>query len=348
MATTGVSVIEDAISHAVKKGASDIHINAEQQAIIRVNGDLHQAQGPEISDRSIAAWLEKNLDADSLEELDREGDVDFALSRENETRLRISAFHHQGKHALAIRLLQSRIPDFNQLSLPEVMRTWPERQTGLIIVTGPTGSGKSTTLASLVNSANISRAAHIVSIEDPVEFIYPPGVSTIQQREIGLDASGFPRAVRAALREDVDILVLGEMRDAETISAALAVAETGHLVFATLHTPGAPHAIDRIIDAFEPFEQPLIRSRLAASLVGIVYQRLIKATDGGRVAGFEILVGNTAIRNLIREGKTHQIPSMMTTGMNEGMCTMEHYIRQLVAANRVSADEAKRFLAKNV
>lgn len=348
MATSGVSIIEDTIAYAIKKRASDVHIKAEEKAFIRVDGDLLHAQGSEISDKTIALWLEKNLDADSLEELELQGDIDFALSRENQIRLRISAFHHQGKHALAMRLLQSQIPDFDQLSLPQVMRSWPERQTGLIIVTGPTGSGKSTTLASMVNAANVTRAAHIISIEDPVEFIYPPGLSLIQQREIGLDASGFPRAVRAALREDVDILVLGEMRDAETISAALAVAETGHLVFATLHTPGAPHAIDRIIDAFEPFEQPLIRSRLAASLVGIVYQRLIKATDGGRLAGFEILVGNTAIRNLIREGKTHQIPSMITTGMSEGMCTMEHYIRQLVAAKRVSTEEAQQFLAKNI
>lgn len=340
--------IDEIISRAIQDVASDIHISANRKPVLRINGELLELPSSNVTNRSITTWLEDNIDADGLEELENEGDIDFAISSENQARIRVSAFLHQGTNALAMRILQSTIPNFDDLNLPVVMRSWPDRQTGLVIITGPTGSGKSTTLATLVNHANISRASHIVTIEDPIEFVYPQALSVVQQREVGLDASSFPRATRAALREDIDILVLGEMRDAETISAALAVAETGHLVFATLHTPSAPHAIDRIIDAFEPTEQPLIRSRLSSSLLGIAYQRLLPAQGGGRLAAFEIVVGNTAIRNLIREGKTHQIPSLMVTGMAEGMRTMEYAVRHLVAEERISQDVAEKFLSRNL
>lgn len=336
------------LKFAVEEGASDIHIGAGQTPVIRINGDLVFIEAQPLSDKNIENWLKTYLDEDSITKLYEEGDFDFAFPTDDGVRFRANAYLTQGQLGVALRILNSKIPTFDDLKLPNVMRAWSERQTGLIIVTGPTGSGKSTTLASLVNAANQTRPLHTVTIEDPIEFILPAGLGTIHQREIGIDTNDFPRAVRAALREDVDILVLGEMRDQETISAALTVAETGHLVFATLHTPSATQAIDRIIDAFEAAEQPLIRSRLAASLVGVAYQRLIKSTDGKRMGAFEVLVGNYAVKNLIREGKTHQIPNVMTTAMNEGMQTMQHSIKELIKSGFISETEGKEFLAQNI
>lgn len=336
------------LKNAVSAGASDIHIGADQQPVMRVNGDLVFIDAQALSDKNIETWLKNHLDEELMAKLYDEGDADFAFPLEDGVRFRANAFMTQGQLGLALRILNSKIPTFDDLNLPNIMRSWSERQTGLVIVTGPTGSGKSTTLASLVNAANQSRPLHTVTIEDPIEFILPEGQGTIHQREIGIDASNFPRAVRAALREDVDILVLGEMRDQETISAALTVAETGHLVFATLHTPSATQAIDRIIDAFDAGEQPLIRSRLAASLVGVAYQRLIKSNDGKRTGAFEVLVANYAVKNLIREGKTHQIPNVMTTAMNEGMQTMQHAIKELIKAGTITEAQGKDFLAQNI
>jgi twitching motility protein PilT len=214
-------------------------------------------------------------------------------------------------------------------------------------VTGPTGSGKSTTIASLVNAAHQSRNLHVVTIEDPIEYVLPPGRGIVRHREIGIDTPTFPRAVRAALREDVDILVIGEMRDQETISAAITVAETGHLVFATLHTSGAAQAVDRIIDAFDAAEQPLVRSRLSSCLIGIIYQRLIKTQPSGRTGAFEVLVSNYGVRNLIREGKTHQIPNLMTTNKADGMQTMEMALKELAAQGKISQDQVSQFLKTN-
>jgi twitching motility protein PilT len=342
------SVIDRLINKAASKRASDLHISSGTQASLRINGELSEVDSQVFSERQIQSWLEENLDPDSLAELEDQGDIDFAHTVEERVRIRVSAFLQQGRTSLSIRILQNEIPTMDDLLIPDVMRSWTTKQTGLVIITGPTGSGKTTTLASLVNEINLHRRSHILSIEDPIELLYPHGASIVHQREIGLDAPDFPRAVRAALREDVDVLVLGEMRDSETISAALAVAETGHLVFASLHTPGAPHAIDRIIDAFAPNEQPLIRSRLASSLLGVVYQRLIPTVTGGRMAAFEILVGNNAIKNLIREGKTHQVPSMMTTAMSEGMRTMSHEVKRLVSEGYISEDHAHVFMASNI
>ena len=263
-------------------------------------------------------------------------------------RFRCSAYKERGRLTLALRFLQTRIPDFDELGLPEVVRNWHDRQTGLVIVCGPTGSGKSTTMASLVNAINHERSEHILTIEDPVEYVIQPEKSTIRQREVGSDASDFPRAVRAALREDIDILIIGEMRDPETMAAAITVAETGHLVFATLHTSSAAQAVDRIIDAFQPEEQPLIRSRLSSVLVGVVYQRLLPKVSGGRCGAFEVLVANYPIKNLIREGKTFQIPNMMTTGAGVGMQTMSAALQQLAQKGDITADQAKSFLEQNV
>jgi twitching motility protein PilT len=342
------SIIDRLILKASDKDASDLHISGGAESLMRVNGELTEIEKQVISQRQITSWLESILEPESIADLDAHGDIDFAHTIDDRVRVRVSAFSQQGGSSLAIRILKNQIPTPDDLMIPEVMRNWTTKQTGLVIITGPTGSGKTTTLASLVNEINKSHRAHILTIEDPIELIYPAGACIVHQREIGLDAPDFPRAVRAALREDVDVLVLGEMRDSETISAALSVAETGHLVFASLHTPGAPHAIDRIIDAFAPNEQPLIRSRLASTLLGVVYQRLLPTHTGTRMAAFEILVGNNAIRNLIREGKTHQIPSMMTTAMSEGMRTMSHEIKRLVSEGHLSEEQATTFLSSNI
>ena len=346
--STALSVIDRLIVKAASQNASDVHISSGQSVSFRINGELSEVEGSPNSDRQLHAWLEEVLDSSALEELEEQGDIDFAHTVDDKVRIRVSAFLQQGRASLAIRILQNEIPSMDELLIPQVMRTWTTKQTGLVIVTGPTGSGKTTTLASLVNEINTTKHCHILTIEDPIELLYPDAKSIIHQREIGLDVPDFPRAVRAALREDVDVLVLGEMRDSETISAALAVAETGHLVFASLHTPGAPHAIDRIIDAFQPNEQPLIRSRLASTLLGVAYQRLIPTQNGRRMAAFEILIGNNAVKNLIREGKTHQIPSMMTTGMGEGMKSMSHELARLVQEGFISQEQATGFTSANV
>lgn len=348
-----MSVSGDAIgqilSWGIKSRASDIHLTADAEAFIRVNGRLQVIAKPAIiSAADIEKWLKGNLGEPYERNLADLGDVDFAFEDKNGVRFRVSAFKTKGILAVSIRILNSDIPTFDQLNIPEVMRSWSYRQNGLVIITGPTGSGKSTTMASLVSAANQAEPLHITTIEDPIEYVIPAGLGVVHQREIGLDVHDYVRATRAALREDVDILVLGEMRDQETISAALTVAETGHLVFATLHTPSASQAIDRIIDAFEPAEQPLIRSRLASTLVGVAYQRLIPTIDDQRIAAFEILVGNSAIRNLIREGRTFQIPNIMTTARNEGMVNMEHSIKELISMGKIDAKVGADFLKLNV
>jgi twitching motility protein PilT len=347
MAVTGKAV-EQVLSLGVTSEASDIHITADAIAAIRVNGQLVEASSSALSAAEIQMWLKNYLDANDFKKLEDQGDIDFAFQDKKGVRFRVSAYYTKARLALAIRILNSTIPSFDDLNVPSVMRTWSNRQNGLVIVTGPTGSGKSTTLATLVNAANQTKALHIATIEDPIEYIIPEGLGVVHQREIGLDAFDFVRATRAALREDIDILVLGEMRDQETISAALTVAETGHLVFATLHTPSAAQAVDRIIDAFDPAEQPLIRSRLSSTLVGVAYQRLLPTTDGKRMAAFEILVGNSAIKNLIREGKTFQIPNAMTTSRSEGMINMNHAIEELISSGKIDAAVGAEFLKQNI
>ncbi|MFM8447017.1 MAG: type IV pilus twitching motility protein PilT, partial [Candidatus Nanopelagicaceae bacterium] len=297
-------------------------MSTHEASFARIDGDLRRLTDGALEKSELLTWLKSQINKERFEILETKGDVDFSFEVGGRYRFRASAFHSRGHLAIALRLLNDRIPNFNEIGLPEKPRLWSKSQTGLVIVTGPTGSGKSTTIASMVNEANQNRDSHILTIEDPVEYLFPEGRGLVRHREIGIDAPNFPRAIRAALREDVDILVIGEMRDQETISAAITVAETGHLVFATLHTSGAAQAVDRIVDAFDSSAQPLIRSRLSACLIGVVYQRLLKLEPHGRIAAFEVLASNYGVKNLIREGKTHQIPNLMTTNRSDGMQTM--------------------------
>lgn len=340
--------VNDLLQKVVLLSGSDLHISPEKYPYIRINGELEAiTTSPTISELDLLDFLRSKVPESKLEVLSNHGDIDFSFELRDGIRFRGSAFHSRGKINLALRLLSENIPTFDQIQLPEKPRSWSQNQTGLVIVTGPTGSGKSTTIASMVNEANMKRDSHILTIEDPVEYVFPPARSLVRHREIGIDTPDYPRAIRGALREDVDILVIGEMRDQETIAAAITVAETGHLVFATLHTSGAAQAIDRIVDAFDYSAQPLIRSRLSACLIGVVYQRLLKIEDRGRMAAFEVLVSNYGVRNLIREGKTHQIPNLMTTNRSDGMQTMESALKDMVEAGTITESQLKDFMSQN-
>ena len=334
---------------SVELRASDIHFSEDRTPIFRIDGELtdEPSRGKTTSAKVLLAWIQSSIDEERFAHFEELGDVDFAVSSSGSHRFRVNAFWESDRVAIAVRRLNTTIPSFDEIALPQIVRGWAERHTGLVIVTGPTGSGKSTTVASMVNYANNLEANHILTIEDPVEYILPAGLGVVRQREVGADSSDFPRAIRAGLREDLDIMVIGEMRDKETIAAAITVAETGHLVFATLHTYNAPQAIDRIIDAFEPSEQPLIRSRLSSSLIGVLYQRLLPALSGGRVAAYEVLVANSAVKNLIREGKTFHIANSMTTGINEGMQPMERGIQNLIKDSIIERNIGEEFLSKN-
>ena len=271
---------------------------------------------------------------------DTEQDVDFAFSWLDRARLRGSAFTQRGETALALRMIPSRIPTFAELDLPPTAEWLATLPRGFVLVTGPTGSGKSTTLASIIDRINETRACHILTIEDPVEYVHHHKLSAVSQREIGLDSPSFDRALRSALREDPDVLLVGEMRDIESIQIALTMAETGHLVFATLHTNDAPQAIDRIIDVFPAWRQEQTRVQLAASLGAILAQRLVPKIGGGMVAAFEVLIATNPVRNLIREGRSNQLLNVMTTNQKEGMRTLETSLAELIAAGTITYEDA--------
>jgi twitching motility protein PilT len=269
-----------------------------------------------------------------------EREVDFAFSWQGLARFRGNAFHQKETVALALRLIPVRIPSFDELGLPPIVEHLVTLPQGFVLVTGPTGAGKSTTLASMIDAINEQRACHIVTIEDPIEYVHEHKRSAVNQREIGSDVDSFARGLRSAFREDPDVLLVGEMRDNETIQAALTLAETGHLVFATLHTNDAAQTLDRVVDVFQAEQQAQIRVQLAGTLQAIISQRLIPKTGGGRVAAFEVLVATYAVRNTVRDGRTNQLRNLIVTGQKDGMLTLESSLSQLVADGLVSYDEA--------
>jgi twitching motility protein PilT len=267
-------------------------------------------------------------------------DVDFAFSWLDRARIRGSIFTQRGQTALALRVIPARIPTFEDLGLPEIANWVAGQPRGFVLVTGPTGSGKSTTLASIVDKINETRACHILTIEDPVEYVHNHKMSAVSQREVGLDSPSFDRALRSALREDPDVLLIGEMRDIDSIQIALTMAETGHLVFATLHTNDAPQAIDRIIDVFPAWRQEQTRVQLAASLNTVIAQRLIPRIGGGMVAAYEVLIATSPVRNLIREGRTNQLQNVMFTSAKDGMQTLENSLAKLVVDKVITYEDA--------
>lgn len=320
--------IEEIVALSVKHNAGDLHLCSGHSPFWRCDGRLTAIDGePEVQN----AWLESVaqhwLTVAQQQELAQQGQVDFALTMAGGVRLRGNLFRQRHGLSLALRLIARHCPGMDALHLPEVTRALLHHKEGLILITGATGSGKSTTLAALIGEINQHQQRHILTLEDPVEYLHSSAQSLIQQREKGLHFNGFDSGLRAALREDPDVILLGELRDAETIQLALTAAETGHLVLATLHTRGAAQAVERLVDVFPGNEKNLVRSQLAGSLQAVIAQRLVQAKTG-RVALFEVLVNSPAVANLIREGKTHQLPALLQTGSQLGMQTFEQSLAE--------------------
>lgn len=336
--------LEELIAYGRRNDCSDIHLSNDLPPVFRRNGKLYRSDfdhNPQMIQKLILSMLSE-AERDKLEKTGQ--DIDFGHEINSGQRQRINVYKQQGTYAAAIRLLNDRIPSFEELRLPPVIARLANEPRGLILVTGPTGSGKSTTLAAMLDFINRNKAQHILTIEDPVEYKHVHKKCIVHQRELGRDVSSFAHALRSSLREDPDVILVGEMRDFETISAAVTAAETGHLVLSTLHTIGAANTIDRIIDVFPPHSQQQIRTQLASTLKGVITQQLVPLADGsGRMAALEVLIGTDAVLNLIRENKTHQLASVMQTGGREGMHTINASLAQLVKAQKITYDTGREW-----
>ena len=333
-------VLDAVLEELIAAGGSDLIMTVGTPATGRVDGALRVMTGPALTREDITVVVESITTPPQRESLSAERDLDFSFNWRDRSRLRANAFYQRGSLALALRILPYGIPTCEELGVPRICMEWADGYHGLVLVTGPTGSGKSSTLAALVDYINRRRPVHIITIEDPIEYLYKHAKAVVNQREVGTDARSFARGIRAALRENPDVLLVGEMRDLETIQIALTAAETGHLVFATLHTNDVAQTVDRIVDVFPEGQQQQVRVQLANALVGVVYQVLLPRRDGGRVAAHEVMVGTPAVRNLIREGKTNQLRNVVQTGSAYGMQTLESALRRLVTDGVVTRDEA--------
>lgn len=331
-----MNIIVDIINRTEQfSGLSDIHLHENQPLCLRINGEIEMQHDVVPSTNDFDVFFEAQLNQDQKVKLADKGDVDLAIVINN-VRYRASFARGSRGRVIVLRVLASNIPTMDALNLPPVLHSVPSLKSGLVLVTGPTGSGKSTSLAAIIDRINTEYAHHILTVEDPIEFVHQSKKSLIFQREVGEDTPSFSQALKAALREDPDVILVGEMRDLETISLALTAAETGHLVFGTLHTNGAPSTINRIIDTFPAAQQGQVRAQLAQTLRMVMTQRLFKRSDGqGRVGAFEVMVCNNAVKNLIREDKIHQIDSIMQTARGEGMLTMSAHIDQLVTSGAI-------------
>ena len=336
--------IEILLEEVIKKRASDLHIQVGLPPMLRIDGSLTPIAGLEVLDEAaVEKLVYAILDEDQQQILNKDKEFDFSFAFGNLGRFRVNAFHERGNLAAALRLIPNEIKSAVELGMPQVVNSFSDYPRGLVLVTGPTGSGKSTTLAALVDKINTEKSHHIITIEDPIEFTHKSKKSVVVQREVHYDTYSFSAALRSALRQDPDVVLIGEMRDLETISAAITIAETGHLVFATLHTNSAAQSIDRMIDVFPPHQQPQIRSQLANILMGICSQRLVPAIGGGRVVAAEVLVANPAVRNIIREGKSHQLDAVIQTGADQGMQTMDRTLVGLVQNGTITYDNAREY-----
>ncbi|HLN60974.1 MAG TPA: type IV pilus twitching motility protein PilT [Symbiobacteriaceae bacterium] len=336
--------IDGLLRKAVEQDASDIHLCEAQPPVIRVHGKLLRQGGLPMTRKEMEEACARLIPPDKRADFDAMHDVDFSYSIPGLGRFRVSAYMQRGTPALALRAIPFRILSLRELGLPEILATLGDKPHGLVLVTGPTGSGKSTTLASLIDGINEQYEKHIVTLEDPIEFLHRHKKSVVNQREIGSDTGSFARGLRAALRQDPNVILVGELRDLETITIALQAAETGHLVLATLHTNDAASTIDRVIDVFPPDQQQQVRVQLAATLQGVVAQRLFPRRDkAGRVVALEILMVTPAVRNLIREGKSHQILSVIQTGGKLGMRTMEHSVKELYDQGMIALEDYQAY-----
>lgn len=341
MSEAGTPRIGELLDIVTSEGASDLHISAGSHPIIRVSGSLVPlVQHKILTPADTEALLRSILPEDRWEKFTQEQAVDFSFAHEESSRFRINGYIVQGAITIAMRLIPNQIRAFTDLGLPPVLEVFTQRQQGFFLVVGPVGQGKSTTLASMIERINETRAEHIVTIEDPIEYIFEPKKSLIHQREVHIDTPNFHAALQAAFREDVNVIMVGEMRDQETISSAVTAAETGHLVLSTLHTNNAAQTIDRIIDMFPPGQQGQVRVQLAGSLAGIFSQRLVPRIAGGQVLAYELLINNSAISNLIREGRTHEITTVIQTSSQEGMIDMDRSLAELVRRGEVTIEHA--------
>jgi twitching motility protein PilT len=344
MTASAAPKIEILLEEVIKKKSSDLHLQVGLPPMLRLDGSLVAVPSADpLSEEAVESLIFAILDDDQKQILLKDKEFDFSFAFGDLGRFRVNAFHERGNLAASLRLIPNEILTTEQLGLPQVVTNFANYPRGLVLITGPTGSGKSTTLAALINKINTERSEHIVTIEDPIEFTHKSQKSVIAQREVHYDTYSFSAALRSSLRQDPDVVLIGEMRDLETIAAAITIAETGHLVFATLHTNSAAQSIDRMIDVFPPHQQSQIRAQLANILMGVCSQRLIPSIGGGRTVAAEILIANSAVRNIIREGKTHQLDAVIQTGAEHGMQSMDKTLAGLILAGTITYDEARNY-----
>lgn len=336
--------IKALLIETIQAGASDLHITVGAPPIIRVNGELQWLDQPALTVANSEELIKQLLNPQQLELLEVKHQVDLSYSQSGYGRFRVNVYKQRGSYSAAFRSVMNKIPSREELGLLPVIEDLCRKQRGLVLVTGPTGSGKSTTLAYMINLINQERKSHIITLEDPIEYLYKHNKSIINQREIGGDVTSFADGLRAALRQDPDIILVGEMRDLETISIAVTAAETGHLVFSTLHTVSAAKTIDRIVDVFPTHQQQQIKVQLASVLEGIISQQLLPKADGsGRIAAVEVMIANSAVRNLIREGKTFQIQNVIQTGTKAGMQTLDESLIDLFRRGLITKETALQY-----
>ncbi len=336
--------VEEILRKAKESGASDVHITVGIPPKMRVNGHLITMEYPRMMPADTLEALLQIMSESQRDIFEERGEYDMSFSIPTLGRFRVNAYKQRGSVAMALRLVGTQVPSAEELGLPDSVIDLYRKKRGLVLVTGPTGSGKSTTLAAIIDKINHEREAHVITLEDPIEYLHSHKMAMINQREIGLDSENYANALRAALREDPDVILVGEMRDFDTISIAITAAETGHLVLSTLHTIGAASTVDRVIDVFPPHQQQQIRVQLASTLEAVVSQQLIPNAEGnGRIAAFEVLHANYAVRNMIREGKSHQLTSVMQTNRKIGMITMDEAIMQLYNDHKITKANAIQF-----
>jgi len=332
--------MNDLLELVVEQGASDLHLQVKQPPTLRINGTMTPVEGPPLTVQDTEELMKSITSSSNQEKLKTTGGADFGFAYMDRARFRVSVLRAKGAYGIVLRQIPNDIFTLSDIGLPDKIKELISRPRGLILVTGPTGSGKSTTLASMVNWINSNHDGHIITIEDPIEYFHDHKKCIVTQREVGNDVSSFADAIRGALRQDPDVILVGEMRDLETIEAAVSAAETGHLVFATLHTTGAARTVDRIVDAFPADMKDQMRTQLAASIVAVISQVLCKKKEGGRIASFEIMVTTTSISQLIRENKTYRIASDIQTGASQGMISLDAHLLSLYNQDLITADEA--------
>lgn len=336
--------IQQLLQLTIERNASDLHLISKYQPILRINGELTPIPGsPLLTKEELENLVSQILSPYQKEILEKNWELDLGIEYHDQARFRVNIYKQQGSLAAAFRLIPKQIRSLEETGLPRVISKITDLKQGLVLVTGPTGHGKSTTLAAFINQINQTRGAHIITIEDPIEFVYPEGKSLMSQRELNTDTKSWGSALKSALREDPDVVLIGEMRDLETIATAITVAETGHLVFATLHTNSAAQTLDRMIDVFPANQQPQIRVQLAAVLETVISQRLVPTINPGRVLAVELLFGTSALRAMIREGKTHLIDNLIQTSAESGMVSLEMSLMSLVKEGKISIEIAQSY-----